>query len=420
MKTNSIRRTLHRSILLLFLQLYFMVLYAQPDYDFRNSILTSGTDLLAGAKYKFLSVKPGVDANVTITNITGGISLLDIDGSSGYPEAFQPYLFVPPMTDGYIEFQIDFLVGGTETLMVQTYVPATPIDVDGKPLAGGTVNEFDEINLGPGAYLDFDMIGGELSIVNTGTWIKGTNTGNIDYPGRDTSAKQVMFTVFNGAISSFIFRTGAKNTSPTEDDDRLRSLYFKKFTYPNSFLPLTDLLSFNGSKKENTIELAWELSTENSTAEIILERGDSPGKFQPIAFFSVNHENNTKPSFTFTDQDIKSDVACYRLKLIDRNRKISYSNILAFRANRTAQQSFSVYPTIFSGSFTAKVQSENVQPATFHIMDYNGRVLSRQQVVLQQGENHVQLNGLDRLPSGNYIGVLKINKKIVTQKIVKN
>src|SRR5215213_4915840 len=105
--------------------------YAQPDYDFRNHILLSGTDRQAGAIYLFPAVKPGVDVIMTITSISPGITVTEMDGSTGYPEALQPTLIADAFTSGYLEMHFEFVVAGSSTPFIQTEVPVTCIDVDG-------------------------------------------------------------------------------------------------------------------------------------------------------------------------------------------------------------------------------------------------------------------------------------------------
>jgi hypothetical protein len=75
----------------------------------------------------------------------------------------------------------------------------------------------------------------------TTDWIKGTNTSGITYNGIDTAAKGVMFSVINLGTSTVVVRTGANNVSG-QSQQRLRSLYFQKFHYPNSVLSYTALV----------------------------------------------------------------------------------------------------------------------------------------------------------------------------------
>src|SRR5258705_4035237 len=92
----------------------------KPDYSFTNSSLISGTANLTGAKYRFPSVKPGIDAIVTINFISPGVSIATFDdnASGGYDEAFQPRITANAKTNGYAEFNIAFVNKGINTTAV--------------------------------------------------------------------------------------------------------------------------------------------------------------------------------------------------------------------------------------------------------------------------------------------------------------
>src|SRR5438105_3600780 len=64
--------------------------FSQPDYSFSGGTLTSGTALTVGANYLFTAVRPGVDAVLSITAMSPGIGLTELDGTSGYPATIQP------------------------------------------------------------------------------------------------------------------------------------------------------------------------------------------------------------------------------------------------------------------------------------------------------------------------------------------
>lgn len=189
MKTSDSRNI----TLTAFLQLLFFIIHfpanAQPRYDFRNSSKISGTSRQVGALYHFPNVRSGVDALVSITAITGGLTINTFDGtSSGFDEAFQPIITLPAHSRGYAEFNITFVTSGTSTPVVQTEVPITPIDVDGE---AGEVYEFDEIFRYSGSYVDYDMTGNEVQLsYPAANLVTGTNTGGITYNGVDTTAKE--------------------------------------------------------------------------------------------------------------------------------------------------------------------------------------------------------------------------------------
>ncbi|MGL6269205.1 MAG: T9SS type A sorting domain-containing protein [Chitinophagaceae bacterium] len=392
---------------------------AQPDYDFRNGILYSGTDLQIGAIYRFNNVKSGVDAFVTITYISPGITIADLDAGSVYPEALQPTLIADPGANGYLEMKFEFLFAGTNTPFIQTRVPVTPIDVDGYNNFDGLGNgvyEFDEIDLG-GGYMNYDLLGTELIVTQSGSLFRGYNTAGIDYPGRDTSARQVMFTVVNANISSCIIRVGVDNQT-TVSATRLRSVYFKEFWYANGLLPSNGLLSFNGVQKVNGNELNWELSADGDFTGVSIEKSNDGKKFSAIDFKTVSISAQ-KIKQTYIDATQAEGIVYYRLKLLNANGKYTYSEILIMKSKSNAIQGFKVYPNLVESGAIINLSATKNENAELMIVDLGGRIISRQATRLSQGNNSFQLNNTDRLIAGNYLVVVSVGNEKMTQKIIK-
>ena len=206
--------------------------YAQPEYVFRNGTLISGTDRQEGAKYRFPNVKPGTDGIITITEIEN-ITLADIDGPSGFDEAFQPVIDVPRRTKGFVEFKLDFVFHNTNLPKLMIEVPLTAIDIDGAVNGGDRVYEYDEFKTSLVYILLYDFIGSSLNIKINSGWVSAENKTARDYPGVDTVQHDVMFTMVHAAVTSVTFRVGADNKTGSSAN-RLRSVYFKKFLLANS------------------------------------------------------------------------------------------------------------------------------------------------------------------------------------------
>ncbi len=414
--------TLLKEKWLLGLSLFFILPFAsiaQPDYDFRNGTLISGTDLQAGAKYRFNNVRSGVDAFVTLTFISPGITVTELDGASGYPEALQPTLKVNPNTNGYLEMYFEFLYAGTNNPYVQSRVPVTCIDVDGIKNydgAGNGIFEFDELDLG-GGYVNYDLLGTELQMSHTGNIFRGYNMAGIDYPGRDTAAKQVMFTAVNTNISTATIRVGVDNKASISAT-RLRSVYFKEFWYANGLLPSAGLLSFSGIQKVNGNELNWELAADCGFTGITIERSSDGKKFTSIEYKTIPVLSQ-KLRQNYTDAVQTDGMVYYRLKLQNANGKYSYSEILIMKSKTTAVQGFKVYPNLVESGATINLSAARNENAELMIVDLGGRILSRQQTRLSTGNNSIQLNDTDHLIAGNYLVVLSVGNETMTQKIIK-
>lgn len=412
MKTNGTRIILVTVFLYLLLVVFTFSSVAQPDYNFGTFSSVTGTPNSVGAVYRYDKVKTGVDALVTITAISSGITLTDIDGSSGYPEALQPDIKINKNTSGYVELKIDFLIAGTNTPMIQSEVPTTCIDIDG---ASG-VNEFDQIRMA-GAYTMYDITSSEISVNYSPGWVLVTNIGNIDYPGRDTTAKQVMFTVVHGTTSSVILRVGATNNS-SASTNRLRSVYFKKFVYTNAHLATNGLLAFRGTENNQKVTLNWDIRKDAAFSAITVEKSSNAKDFHPISEFWLT-ESIAQNGFRYSDNETIGQGAYYRLKLVAQNGQIQYSNILAFR-NTAANSGLRVYPTLVKDQTTVTVTAAQANAAQLALVELNGRVVISKAIQLNEGTGTYNLDGLDRLNAGTYAVIVKQQGgAVLQQKLVK-
>jgi len=416
MKTNGARILIIAIILYFCLLIFSFSSFAVPDYDFSSGRLIRGTDRTVGAQYRFTNVKRGVDAIVTITALTGGVTLNSIDGSSGFNEAFQPVIDVAAYSSGYAEFRIDFVLAGTFTPTIMIEVPMTPIDVDGQQFGRDSLFEFDMIALTPANTVDYNMLGRELQVNFTPGWVTGRNTAAIDYGGVDTLAKQVMFTVTTTATTNALIRVGARNNS-NGTRNRLRSVYFQRFTYLNSFLSKPALMNFRGVEKNKKVDLQWELSMDHRLNLVEIESSSNGSQFRKIGSTNVNDINQR--NFFYTDNNPNEGNAFYRLRMIGVNGTVTYSNILSFRSNREDNASFKIYPSAVESSATLNIKAGKTGSASFRLVDYAGRIVHQETLNVQEGSNTLLLSKVGQVKPGNYIAVLEIDHSTYNQKILK-
>lgn len=414
MKTNGTRIILVTVFLYLLLVVFTFSTFAQspPDYSFTSSSLVSGTDRQVGAKYRFNNVKAGVDAFLTITSISSGVTLSNIDGSSGYPEALQPDITVAADTRGYVEMTIDFLVAGTNTPMVQLEVPATCIDVDGT----STIHEFDEIKMMNGYYM-YDFLSTELKITTVPGWVLGENIGGVDYPARDTIARSVMFTAVVGSTSQMVIRVGADNAGGSSQT-RLRSVYFKKFTYANAFLASNALLAFRGTESNRKVSLNWDLRSEHMIKTITVEKSNNAKDFRSIGEYWLT-EAVAQNGFRMTDNELLTSASYYRLRMVAANGQVQYSNVLSFRSAASGN-GLRVYPTMVQEQTTLTVTANETAPAVVAVIDLNGRTVMSKNVNLTAGASTLTVDGFSRLTAGTYVIMVKQGTDLYQQKIIKN
>lgn len=393
--------------------------FSQPDYIFKNSVLESGVDKEVGAIYRFPQVKTGVDALVSINFISTDVKVHDFDDNKngGFDEAFQPRISAKGNTNGYAEFTITFVAQGTSKIIQMTEVPATSIDVDGNKSAKDSMFEFDEYMI-PGAYqLDYDMVATDLKFKFTAGSVTGKNTKGLEKALIDTLAMEAMFSVVYPNTSSITVRIGLDNQL-SSTTIRQRSVYFKRFFFQNSFLPISNLLSFSANRNTNNeVVLNWRMSNEHEYAVTSVEKSTNGISFSSIGQVPVTG----KTSMLYTDNAKIAGGSYYRLKMTDKNGKIGYSAILFVRSvNNNSTGKVTVFPSIVNDNTNISFPADRDGNVKISVFDQSGRLMMKRDANAQSGTNTIALTGLSQLAMGQYIVVVSADGHNYSQKILRS
>ena len=402
-----------------FVFLFQTAVKAQPDYSFKNAVLVSGSGLQTGAKYKFSNVRTNVDAFITIIAQTGGIRLTEMDiKTTGYDEAFQPSIYMEKNSGGYVEFQLDFVDAGTGEPKVQNNIPVSCINVDGDTFNDGNLYEQSQVQFFPG-YYDYSNMGSKIQITLPAGWIIINNTSGLRYAGIDTTARELMATVVNKGISSFLLRIGGTNNSQTNSVIRNRSIYFKSFNYGHlNTLPNRTMLSLSGSKKQNGVELKGLLSSSHSYNKLIIERAASNGVFGVISEMDISGTTASIFAFTYLDTKPENGVNYYRIRLLNAATNIQeISNSLMVKMDNN-QKDLEVINTLVQGSHPVlSIRSIEDNDADFQVSDMSGRILYNTKTRINNGFNNINLAGFNTA-RGYFVLVVKTKNNTISQRIL--
>lgn len=126
-------------------------------------------------------------------------------------------------------------------------------------------------------------------------------------------------------------------------ENRLVYYHIGNQTFGSNPLPALEFV-LQGIHREKQNELHWKTSGELNTDYFVVERADSKNEFQAIGQQKAAQNANTLNTYSFIDSKVSSDVntVLYRIKLIDIDRQVSYSNTIALASNKT--QEFSISP----------------------------------------------------------------------------
>ncbi len=102
---------------------------------------------------------------------------------------------------------------------------------------------------------------------------------------------------------------------------------------PENVTPV-ELSSFTAiANDEGNVVLNWTTSTETNNKSFIVERKKDFEELFSNCYYSGSGTNTIPTSYTYTDSSVESGVYTYRLKQVDFNGHISYSNSVSVNVN---------------------------------------------------------------------------------------
>lgn len=142
------------------------------------------------------------------------------------------------------------------------------------------------------------------------------------------------------------------------------------FVGADCILPLR-LNSFTGEYANNAVKLSWKKEDHSGFAHFEIEKSADARKFTEVGKIMLSNSL----SYTFTDSDITSGTIYYRLKMVDMNGKISYSNIVRIHTKGTFQVQVSPNPVLDHLNINGLDKYGSVR-----IIDLSGKTLLKKEV----------------------------------------
>jgi len=175
----------------------------------------------------------------------------------------------------------------------------------------------------------------------------------------------------------------------------------------NSALPLT-LLDFKGKPNDNKIMLQWLAVNEVSTKEFIIERASDGNLFSPIGSIAAQSTQNNN-LYNFTDNKPLAGNNFYRLKMLDTDGRLSYSNIISINFENNITEII-VYPNPATNTINLKIISDKNESIVVKVTAASGKLLLECLITLNTGITISPIN-IQKLPKGLYYISALINHK---------
>ncbi len=189
---------------------------------------------------------------------------------------------------------------------------------------------------------------------------------------------------------------------------------FSPFTIGFSFPSVLSikLTNFTAQLQNGDGLLKWQVSDINTLKHFEVEHSNDGVRFQRLSIVSPAGNN----SFQYLDKNLNTGIHYYRLKMFEKNGRYSFSRIEWIQVG-TQQTIISglLQNPVFGGQAVVKLYSATAQTAEAMIIDRSGRVMLRQGLTIQQGNNQVNISILP-LSRGSYF--LKLRTKDGVEKVM--
>lgn len=167
------------------------------------------------------------------------------------------------------------------------------------------------------------------------------------------------------------------------------------------------LSSFFAKRNNNSVLVSWKTEIEINTKEFVLER-KTGNNFVAVTTIEASNKDNGS-SYSYTDNNLNKGVTLYRLKMVDIDGVISYSNISAVKGTGGVSD-FTIFPNPSSGN--AKITISDISESTdVQLVDISGRVIKN---ISMTNSNTVEFNSLQK---GIYM--VRISNKISGESVTK-
>lgn len=191
----------------------------------------------------------------------------------------------------------------------------------------------------------------------------------------------------------------------------LKTVRAKGKQFDISALPLQQLI-LTGTRHHNSASLQWKTSEESVLQYFGIERSNNGQQFETIAKATPKNTNGIH-SYSFNDQQPLA-AAFYRIKAVDKNGKMKWSNTVFLSSNPSAKN-FTVVPNPTSGKLMI-LHNEARENSWLQVLTIDGKTLLNQKVDAGVSQTWIDIS---KLQTGMYFIKVTLNGITYQQKIMK-
>lgn len=180
-------------------------------------------------------------------------------------------------------------------------------------------------------------------------------------------------------------------------------------------LPI-ELIDFSAKSNQSSVELNWSTASELNNDYMEIERAIDGVQFEALGRVIGAGTSTVVNHYALTDENPFEGVSYYRLKQVDFDGTVTYSNTLSVEFG-DASKNFVIYPNPGKQGDQLSIAGDITPNTKIELVDQTGRVVLNQQIY--RSEDRVLLN-LSSVQAGLYSIRLIQGQRVQVRKLILN
>jgi hypothetical protein len=161
-------------------------------------------------------------------------------------------------------------------------------------------------------------------------------------------------------------------------------------------------VSFSGHQVNQSVKIEWSTATEINNAFFDVERSADQNNFISVGKIPSKGNSQLLQAYQHTDANVPAGTVYYRLKQVDTDGTISYSNIIAVNVGGKPANPVDLTCTFDTENLIVFIKSDEARSIKLEIYDATGKTVLNKNYTLIEGSNKVTLPA-NSMPSSSYV-----------------
>lgn len=195
----------------------------------------------------------------------------------------------------------------------------------------------------------------------------------------------------------------------------------KNGTISNSIILPVKIVAFTGSSSNCNYLLNWTTTNELSIRKYEIQFSQDGINYNTIGTQNALKDSENNYAFTYNEPNLANCL--FRLKVIEENGNVFYSNAINIISNCNIAFEVSLYPNpILNNEIYLNIHSNHSGINQLYLYNSIGQVIKKENVEVKKGLNNpIKWNHLGHLSKGTYyIKIINEEGQQINQKLLKN